>query len=149
MNIAVGVAAAALGSALVSVGVAGTAGYISHSLESLPWLLGVTALPAAIAAFVLGLLPLRSRPTAGRIWAAALLTALLVVAVAGSIGAIVLQTVRFGFSDVNATGYFRLVRGVDQFDLMSNVRGYLRSTQRNPDVVCSYFNERHVRYAAA
>lgn len=40
-------------------------------------------------------------------------------------------------------------RPVDQFDLMSNVRGYLRSTQRNPDVVCSYFNERHVRYAAA
>jgi len=40
-------------------------------------------------------------------------------------------------------------RPVDQSDLMSNVRSYLRSTQQTPDVVCSYFNERHVRYAAA
>ena len=40
-------------------------------------------------------------------------------------------------------------RPVDPFDLIADVRGYLRSTQRTPGVVCSYFNERHVRYAAA
>jgi transposase len=38
-------------------------------------------------------------------------------------------------------------RAVDQPDLMANVRGYLRSTQKMPDVVRSYFQEEHVRYA--
>jgi hypothetical protein len=30
---------------------------------------------------------------------------------------------------------------------MTNVRGYLRSTQKMPHVVRSYFQEEHVRYA--
>lgn len=34
-------------------------------------------------------------------------------------------------------------------ELMDNVRGFLRSRQRRPHVVCRYFLERHVRYAAA
>ncbi len=38
-------------------------------------------------------------------------------------------------------------RAIDQADLMANVRGYLRSTQKMPDVVRSYFQEKHVRYA--
>jgi transposase len=38
-------------------------------------------------------------------------------------------------------------RAVDQADLMANVRGYLRSTQKMPYVVRSYFREEHVRYA--
>ncbi len=38
-------------------------------------------------------------------------------------------------------------RAIDQADLMSNVRGYLRSTQKMPHVVRSYFQEEHVRYA--
>jgi transposase len=38
-------------------------------------------------------------------------------------------------------------RAVDQADLMANVRGYLRSTQKMPHVVRSYFQEEHVRYA--
>ena len=36
----------------------------------------------------------------------------------------------------------------NQKELLSNVRGYLRSRQRLPHVVKSYFNEKHVRYAA-
>lgn len=36
----------------------------------------------------------------------------------------------------------------NQKELLSNVRGYLRSRQRMPHVVKSYFNEKHVRYAA-
>jgi transposase len=38
-------------------------------------------------------------------------------------------------------------RAIDQADLMANVRGYLRSTQKMPHVVRSYFQEQHVRYA--
>jgi len=36
---------------------------------------------------------------------------------------------------------------VDAEDLMSNVRGYVRSTQRMPHVVRSFFDGEHVRYA--
>lgn len=35
-----------------------------------------------------------------------------------------------------------------QIEMMGHVRGYLRSTQRMPEVVKSYFHEPHVRYAA-
>ncbi|HUU96809.1 MAG TPA: IS630 family transposase [Phycisphaerae bacterium] len=38
-------------------------------------------------------------------------------------------------------------RATDQADLMANVRGYLRSTQKMPHIVRSYFQEQHVRYA--
>jgi len=38
-------------------------------------------------------------------------------------------------------------RAIDQADLMANVRSYLRSTQKMPYVVRSYFQEKHVRYA--
>jgi transposase len=38
-------------------------------------------------------------------------------------------------------------RAIDQADLILNVRGYLRSTQKMPHVVRSYFQEKHVRYA--
>ena len=40
-------------------------------------------------------------------------------------------------------------RAANQDDLISNVRGYLRSTQRRPDKVQRYFQEEHVAYAAA
>ena len=36
----------------------------------------------------------------------------------------------------------------DQQDMIANVRGYLRSTHKQPDIVRSYFQEQHVRYAA-
>jgi transposase len=39
-------------------------------------------------------------------------------------------------------------RARDEHELLANVRGYLRSTQRQPDIVRSYFREKHVRYAA-
>jgi transposase len=40
-------------------------------------------------------------------------------------------------------------RPIDQEELIDDVRGYLRSTQKQPEVVKAYFNESHVRYAAA
>jgi transposase len=40
-------------------------------------------------------------------------------------------------------------RPVDQTELIDDVRGYLRSTQKQPDVVKAYFDESNVRYAAA
>lgn len=40
-------------------------------------------------------------------------------------------------------------RARDEKDLVANVRGYLRSTQRQPHIVRSYFREKNVRYAAA
>jgi len=39
-------------------------------------------------------------------------------------------------------------RPANQPQMMSAVRSYLRSTQRRPDIVRSYFEEEHVRYAA-
>ena len=39
-------------------------------------------------------------------------------------------------------------RPKDQPEMMDNVRSYLRSTQRRPDIVKAYFQEEHVRYAA-
>lgn len=39
-------------------------------------------------------------------------------------------------------------RAANQGELLANVRGYLRSRQKQPDVVRNYFNEKHVRYAA-
>jgi transposase len=39
-------------------------------------------------------------------------------------------------------------RPANQSDLIADVRGYLRSTQRQPHIVKSYFEEEHVRYAA-
>ena len=39
-------------------------------------------------------------------------------------------------------------RSRNKRELLGNVRGYLRSTQRQPRVVRNYFQEKHVRYAA-
>jgi transposase len=39
-------------------------------------------------------------------------------------------------------------RASDQDELIANVRGYLRSRQKQPHVVRNYFNEKHVSYAA-
>lgn len=39
-------------------------------------------------------------------------------------------------------------RAGNQQELISNVRKYLRSRQRQPDIVRQYFQEKHVRYAA-
>jgi len=39
-------------------------------------------------------------------------------------------------------------RPADQDDMVANVRGYLRSTQRQPHIVQSFFQEENVRYAA-
>lgn len=39
------------------------------------------------------------------------------------------------------------MRPTDQTEMMSNVRSYLRSTQKRPDVVKKYFDHKDVRYA--
>jgi transposase len=39
-------------------------------------------------------------------------------------------------------------RANDQSELLANVRGYLRSTQRQPAIVQNYFREAHVSYAS-
>jgi transposase len=40
-------------------------------------------------------------------------------------------------------------RPLDREELLEDVRGYLRSTQKRPGIVRGYFREPHVRYAAA
>jgi len=37
----------------------------------------------------------------------------------------------------------------DKLEMLANIRSYLRSTQRRPAIVRAYFQEEHVRYAAA
>jgi transposase len=39
-------------------------------------------------------------------------------------------------------------RPADQREMLANVRGYLRSTQKQPQVVRNYFHQENVRYAA-
>jgi transposase len=39
-------------------------------------------------------------------------------------------------------------RPQDQQEMISDIRSYLRSTQRRPDIIRNYFQEEHVRYAA-
>ena len=49
--------------------------------------------------------------------------------------------------DVKANAVGRR-RSRDKRELLQNVRGYLRSTQRQPDIVQRYFQASQVRYAA-
>jgi transposase len=49
--------------------------------------------------------------------------------------------------DVKANAVGRR-RPNNQVELIGDVRAYLRSTQRRPDIVRNYFQEEHVRYAA-
>lgn len=51
-------------------------------------------------------------------------------------------------NDVKANALGRR-RPVDRCELISGVRGYLRSTQRQPEIVKRYFHAESVRYAAA
>ena len=50
-------------------------------------------------------------------------------------------------NDVKANAVGRR-RARDRDELVGNVRGYLRSTQKSPTVVVSFFENKHVRYAA-
>ena len=50
--------------------------------------------------------------------------------------------------DVKANAVGRQ-RPKTQAQMMENIRSYLRSTQRYPNVVQSFFHEKHVAYAAA
>jgi transposase len=36
----------------------------------------------------------------------------------------------------------------DQSEMIDGVRSYLRGTQKRPEIVCNYFQEKHVRYAS-
>lgn len=40
-------------------------------------------------------------------------------------------------------------RPKNQAEMISNIRSYLRSTQRHPQVVQNFFREKYVAYAAA
>lgn len=41
------------------------------------------------------------------------------------------------------------IRPKNQAEMIDNIRSYLRSTQRQPNIVQRYFHEKHVAYAAA
>jgi hypothetical protein len=53
-----------------------------------------------------------------------------------------------GGDDVKANAVGRQ-RPKNQAEMISNIRSYLRSTQRQPSVVQNFFREKHVAYAAA
>lgn len=50
--------------------------------------------------------------------------------------------------DVKANAVGRQ-RPKNQAEMIGNIRSYLRSTQRHPNVVQNFFHEKHVAYAAA
>ena len=66
------------------------------------WLVQVSLVPCILAALALSIAASRVR----RARLTALFVAFFAVALAGSVGAIVVQSSRFGFARVNASGYF-------------------------------------------
>ncbi|MFZ5500626.1 MAG: hypothetical protein ACOY58_01760 [Candidatus Micrarchaeota archaeon] len=59
-----------------------------------------------------------------------------------------LARVRRASSKAHRGARRRLRRPSTKSEMVADVRSYLRSTQKRPDIVRNYFNEEHVRYAA-
>lgn len=80
-------------------------GFSRHPFETLPWIFAVSVVPAAVTALILGIASERKPGVSRRIWLVALFAALVTVALSGALGAPIVQTLRFGLSRVNVSGY--------------------------------------------
>lgn len=97
--------AAVAGSTMVSLLASLSAGYLEHPLESLPWLLTVSIGPSVLSALVLCRYAKRIRGSGRRIWLAALLSAIVTVVLAGSIGAVAVEIVDGSSLRMNSAGH--------------------------------------------
>ena len=104
---AVGAGAALIGSLLADVVVTFTVGYGVHPLEATPWLFMVSVVPAMVVAWVVDIVGRRTAHTSTRMWLVATVAAFSAVVLAASIGAVSLQSLRFGFNRVNWIGYLK------------------------------------------
>ena len=103
----VGLAAALVGSAVLALVSSVIVGFARHPLEAVPWLFAVSAVPAMGASIVIDHVGRHTPRSSKSGWVVAILSAVLVVIVAGSAGAIVVQSLRFGPSRVNWSGYLQ------------------------------------------
>lgn len=106
LAVILGVATSALASLVLTSGVAFTAGVVRHFLEAWPWLFSVSAGPCALSALGLSLAAARTRGSRWRLHLSALLAAYFAVALAGSVGAIAVESAHRGLESVNVFGYF-------------------------------------------
>lgn len=102
-----GCVAAAVGSVVVAILLGFFVGYAVHPLESFPWLVATSLVPAAVAGFVLREAVARCQPWSSLFLVTVLCVAFGVVTLAGSIGAPIVQCMRFGPANVNVVGYLK------------------------------------------
>jgi hypothetical protein len=100
-----GVVASAMASLILAIGVAFIAGFVGYFLESWPWLFSVSVGPCFLSALGLSLTTCRTRQSRWRLHLAAFLAAYFAVALAGSLGAISVESAHRGGEQVNVAGY--------------------------------------------
>jgi len=102
----VGSTAALVGSTVLGLASGILVGFNRHPLEATPWLLAVSLVPSIIVAAIVSALG-GSSTGSKRVWSVATVAAIAVVVLAGSVGAITVQALRFGLPRVNWLGYLQ------------------------------------------
>jgi hypothetical protein len=105
LAVILGVVTSATASLVLASGVAFTAGVVGHFLEAWPWLFSVSVGPCALSALGLSFAASRTRRSRWRLHISALLAAYIGVALAGSLGAIAVESAHRGVEHVNVSGY--------------------------------------------
>ncbi|MDQ6632875.1 MAG: hypothetical protein M3Y82_14150 [Verrucomicrobiota bacterium] len=100
-----GIVTSAVGSFIIALGISMTAGYLRHRLESWPWLFSVSAIPCILVALSFSLAVAWTQKSCLHFHFVAILGAFFGVAVAGSAGAIAIESLRRGLNQVNIFGY--------------------------------------------
>lgn len=106
LAVILGVALCAGACLVLASGVAFTAGVVGHFLEAWPWLFSVSVGPCALSALGLSLAASRTRGIRWRLHLSAILAAYIAVALAGSLGAVAVESAHRGIESVNVSGYF-------------------------------------------
>jgi predicted permease len=105
LAVILGVATSAVASLFLAAGAGFTAGYVTHFLEAWPWLVSVSVGPCALSALGLSLAVSRTRGSRWRLQLAALFAAYIAVVLAGSLGAVAVESAHRGLENVNVSGY--------------------------------------------
>lgn len=106
LAVILGVAISAVASLVLASGIAFTGGVVGHFLDAWPWLFSVSVGPCAFSAMGLSLAASRTRDSRWRLHLSAFLAAYFAVALAGSLGAVAVESAHRGFERVNVSGYF-------------------------------------------
>ena len=101
-----GILAAALNSLALAAAASFAAGYVSHMLEPWPSLFLVSVVPCGLSGLGLSLLSTQTRKSRWRLHLSSVLAGFFTVALSGSLGAVVVQSMQHGLERVNVIGYF-------------------------------------------